>query len=123
MFSCNFCNKEFNSKRALSAHLGYKHKTEMKEIRDNELVFKNITRKALEQMRTSVDVCMICGKHETANTRPDVKITANNLCADHDHNTGLFRGFLCVQCNRNMGWFDKYKQEIEKYTTNNMVKK
>ena len=45
----------------------------------------------------------------------DIKIPPNNLCIDHDHGTSRFRGFLCVQCNRNLGWYDKYKDAIEKH--------
>lgn len=34
--------------------------------------------------------CFACGETET-------------LCFDHDHKTGLFRGFLCRRCNRTLG--------------------
>lgn len=112
---CMFCNKVFSSKHSLAAHMGVKHKEEFKTLKNNEIVFPGITRYELEEMRKNASVCAICGKTETANTRPDVKDTPNQLCADHNHITGNFRGFLCVQCNRNMGWFDKYQKQIEKY--------
>lgn len=28
-----------------------------------------------------------------------------NLCWDHDHKTGLFRGWLCNKCNLGIGYF------------------
>ena len=61
------------------------------------------------------DRCNICGKLETSNTRPDKKNSANKLSIDHDHKTNQFRGFLCVQCNRNLGWYEAYKEKIEAY--------
>ena len=118
---CKYCNKEFNSKRSLSAHLGAKHKEQVLidfnnskvKIGDDEL---DITNKELNELRqVHSNRCDICGKYETANTRPDVKNTPNKLCVDHNHNTKEFRGFICVQCNRNMGWLDKYQKQIELY--------
>ncbi len=38
------------------------------------------------------DHCEICG-------------TAENLCGDHDHATGKFRGTLCRGCNSGLGFF------------------
>lgn len=117
MFVCKYCNRVCKNIKSLSAHLGNSHKEELKSLE----VFPGITKKQLEEMRNNATNCMICGKKETANTRPDVKTTPNKLCADHSHTTGEFRGFLCVQCNRNMGWYDKYHDKIFSY--DNTVKK
>lgn len=35
--------------------------------------------------------CAICGD------------AGGKICADHDHSTGLFRGWLCCRCNRAIG--------------------
>lgn len=113
--TCEFCGRKFSSIRSYAAHKGVKHKAEITLARENEIVFPGITRKTLNEMRKNAKVCQICGKNETANTRPDSKNTPNNLCADHNHITGEFRGFLCVQCNRNMGWYDKYQKQINAY--------
>ena len=97
--------------------MGIYHKNELLN-RNVEINSKkiNITYLELENLRKQHNnKCDICGKTETANTRPDVKTTPNQLCIDHDHNTQNFRGFLCVQCNRNMGWYDKYKDKILSY--------
>ena len=73
----------------------------------------DITNKELRELRASHSgICDVCGKTETSNTHPNTKSDSNNLCVDHDHNTKEFRGFLCVQCNRNFGWYDKYKPKI-----------
>ena len=118
---CKYCNKEFISKRGLVAHMGIKHKKESQldhnkskvKIGQDEL---DITNEELNSLRAlHSNKCDICGKYETANTRPDVKNTPNKLCVDHNHITKEFRGFICVQCNRNMGWFDKYRKQIEEY--------
>jgi hypothetical protein len=34
---------------------------------------------------------------------------------DHDHATGQFRGWLCRWCNIKLGWFEKWKTQIESY--------
>lgn len=36
--------------------------------------------------------CEICGREGL------------RLCCDHDHDTGLTRGWLCVACNRGLGY-------------------
>jgi homoserine dehydrogenase len=35
--------------------------------------------------------------------------------ADHDHNTGKFRGLLCKTCNFGLGVYEKNKEQFEKY--------
>lgn len=34
---------------------------------------------------------------------------------DHNHLTGKFRGLICRYCNTGMGFWDNFKQEVEKY--------
>ena len=41
--------------------------------------------------------CMICGVDEPTNGKA--------LAVDHCHNTGRFRGLLCVSCNAGVGMF------------------
>lgn len=45
-----------------------------------------------EAYQTQKGKCLACG-------REDGDKTGRKLCADHDHETGEFRGLLCVGCN------------------------
>lgn len=118
---CKYCGKFFESEHGVIAHVGKKHRQEHLNdfMKSNAKIGNNvldITNQELKSFREHhSNRCDICGKYETANTRPDAKTTPNKLCADHNHNTGQFRGFICVQCNRNMGWFDKYQKQINDY--------
>lgn len=118
MVICKYCKREFSSQKALSSHIGKIHKLELQNspvhiqsrYTDDYL---DITYNELNEKRSiHSGKCDICGKTESANTRPDSKLIPNRLCIDHDHKSKKFRGFLCVQCNRNFGWYDKYKSKI-----------
>ncbi len=49
--------------------------------------------------------CGIC--HET--------ISGSEIYLDHDHKTNKFRGWLCVNCNLNLGWFEKRTKRVLAY--------
>lgn len=115
-YKCKYCDKIFDTQNGVLQHKVKKHNAEFMDepayIEDSK-DYLDISRKELKEKRQlHTNVCDICGKIETANTRPDTKETPNQLCVDHDHKTKKFRGFLCVQCNRNFGWYDTYKDEI-----------
>lgn len=125
MEKCKYCDRTFNTKNALNAHLGWSHKDELSKL---NVVIGNdtldITNGELKELRSQHSgKCDICGKYETANTQPHTKDYPNQLCVDHDHNTKMFRGFICVQCNRNMGWLDKYMDSINEYNKPYKLKK
>ncbi len=48
-----------------------------------------------EPTRPEPDVCELC-------SRPSKN---SSLCLDHDHDTGEFRGWLCIKCNTSIAWF------------------
>ena len=60
-------------------------------------------------------VCAICGKVETRQNQWGI----TPLCVDHCHSSGLVRGLLCSNCNKNVGvletWNIAYKKNIQKY--------
>lgn len=75
----------------------------------------NITRYQLDQYRQEHQKCEICGLTIEEACKWDSKSAPKHLCMDHDHKTGEFRGVLCSRCNRQLGWYEKYKDDIEKY--------
>jgi hypothetical protein len=50
--------------------------------------------------------CAICGNPFA--TTPHV---------DHCHRTGRNRGLLCFTCNIRLGWYEKWKEEVDGYLT------
>lgn len=56
-----------------------------------------------EELKKQNYKCLICKK------------ILNNPQVDHDHNTGLFRGILCVPCNNGLGIYENKKNIFENY--------
>lgn len=127
MVLCKYCGKEFGSRNAVSAHAGKVHKEQLlnEPVRIQSRYsddYLDISYKELNEKRIKHSgKCDVCGKLESANTRPDTKSIPNDLCIDHDHISKKFRGFLCVQCNRNFGWYDKYKAQIKEHENFNHI--
>jgi len=72
----------------------------------------DVTNKQIEEYRKTHLVCEICGKVEKISHN---KKTLSKLAVDHDHKTSKFRGLLCCDCNRKLGWFENLEEEILKY--------
>lgn len=51
-------------------------------------------------------VCAICKEPEPQSRR---------LAVDHCHNTNIIRGILCMRCNTNLGWTERYYDIIDDY--------
>lgn len=51
---------------------------------------------------TRVGPCEICAR-------------VKKLYYDHDHSTGVFRGWLCNSCNMRLGWFEKLGDKFAQY--------
>lgn len=74
----------------------------------------DITYGELRQYRQNQLVCEICGKPEKFKSYKSKK-SPNKLAADHNHSTKHFRGLLCGDCNRKLGWFENLSKEILEY--------
>ena len=133
---CTYCNKEFDTLTARASHEKLCrenpdklvnprfYKSGDKSLRSVVLykrdkgkpkIVLDITHGELEQYRQTHTVCEICGRTVEEATKWDSKFALKNLCIDHDHNTNSFRGLLCQLCNRQLGWYEKYKDNIIAY--------
>ena len=73
----------------------------------------DITNEELEEYRKTHTVCEICGKPEKFVTSSNG--TISKLARDHNHTTHKFRGLLCGDCNRKLGWFENLRTEVLQY--------
>ena len=78
-----------------------------------ELTELDITNGELAEYRKRHPVCEICGKPERVSTNGGKSVA--KLAVDHDHNDNKFRGLLCCDCNRKLGWYEALKDKIERY--------
>lgn len=58
-------------------------------------------------------VCPVCLRNSDE-IRGTNHPSHNSWCLDHDHETGLFRGWLCHQCNRMLGIAKDSVQTLER---------
>ena len=130
---CAFCGKAFDNLNKKASHESlcpsnpnrrenpgaWQHKKKMDRpvalYNQPGTVKLDITYSELEDYRQTHPVCEICGRTVDEATKWDSKFAAKNLCIDHDHVTGKFRGLLCQICNRQLGWFEKNQEKIIEY--------
>lgn len=140
--TCRFCGEERKNKRSLSGHERVcklnKNRKEINTITINGGTINHVRKLARPvrlivnvnpTIRSNLDItygelskyredhkhCEICGKHVDKLSTESSKSIVKNLCIDHDHNTNKFRGLLCTSCNRNLGWYENNKENVENY--------
>ena len=129
--NCQFCGKEFSILTAKASHerlcslnpnaminpatLRGDKKSRNVVLYSWPRVTLDITYGELEEYRETHPVCEICGKTVSEATKWNSKFAVKNLCIDHNHTTGKFRGLLCQICNRQLGWYENNKENINKY--------
>lgn len=140
VFECRYCGRKCKSKNSLVNHeirckenpqrlicLGNKGrmpehtKAYYTQPYRQGGVELDITKSQLDAYRKTHQRCEICGKTIEEAVRWNSKYAPKRLCVDHDHNTNKFRGLLCSVCNRQLGWYEKYADQISLYLDKEMV--
>lgn len=123
VFTCSFCHAKFPSEDKKAEHekncsrekLSRSQIYENKPVLISNGVYIDITRGELEKYRSEHQACEICGRTVDEIVKTTSKFGPHSLCIDHEHSTNRFRGLLCSVCNRQLGWYEKNKEAIEKY--------
>lgn len=116
MWICKWCQREFKRESDLGSHITKKHLS-----KDNQFVklydksVLDITNSELKEYLDSQKTCEICGKTIDEAVKYTGKNRPKRLSIDHDHKNNHFRGLLCQVCNRQLGWYEKYKDIINNY--------
>ena len=118
---CPHCKQWFRSNQ-MGGHIQFCSK---RHNEDRFVISKNrdildITVSELEEYKKTHECCEICGcTVDDIVTHHADRIISKSLCVDHDHETKKFRGLLCQLCNRQLGWYEKYCDSINKYLNKN----
>ncbi|MFE2563042.1 endonuclease VII domain-containing protein [Streptomyces mirabilis] len=81
--------------QASKRRAGYYADLEMARLRKRASQFGITLEHLQELIKDQSNGCAICGKQCS---------TGKALALDHDHETGAFRGLLCANCNRGIGY-------------------
>lgn len=96
---CKDCHKIDKKKSWYKHHDKNLKKVRMRTKKNNLAKFNMTLDEYYKLCDKQNNLCAICGKPETVFNQFGLR----NLCVDHDHNTGKFRGLLCSQCNHLLG--------------------
>jgi endogenous inhibitor of DNA gyrase (YacG/DUF329 family) len=121
-FKCGKKYKSYNKNRKFCSNECYgisyrKIKTETtreKQIRTRKRIndmrgLTKVQKLEIKAGRKKPKQCELCGR-------------GGKICFDHDHKTGLFRGWICHNCNASLGLIEDNTQTLElmiKYIQNN----
>jgi len=132
-YECEYCHRRFKHKEQYESHkkectpenrISIKRRLNneakrKKRYTENKIKIRyteiNITQEKLDEYKKTHPVCEICGRTVEEANNATSRNKRYNLCIDHNHETLDFRGLLCVNCNANLGWYEKNKVQIEKY--------
>jgi len=121
--SCKFCMNKYN--RALYKQNSQKYINKvLKQREQNKGVYldymadyglqKNFDLSLVDYDKMLInqkECCAICGKH--------ISEESKRFAVDHNHKTNEVRGLLCMSCNTKLGWYERQKENIEKYLGEN----
>ena len=119
MWICEWCQREFKRESDLGNHITKSHLSKDEQfVKLSDKTILDIKNKELKEYLNSQSTCEICGRTVDEVVRYRGKYRSKRLCIDHDHTTNHFRGLLCQACNRQLGWYEKYKDIINNYIDN-----
>lgn len=139
MLYCQFCGRECKNNNSLRNHERLCHSNPNRQISYGNHgkmpkhkygyyhtkckvggIELDKTKYEIDEYAKEHPVCEICGKTIEETVKWDSKYAPKHFCIDHDHKTMKFRGLLCSVCNRQLGWYEKNKEAIEKYLNKNV---
>lgn len=108
----------YGNKGNMPEHTKAYYKTKIKAKNGDQL---DITKYELDEYFKTHLTCEICGKTLDECVKWKSKYSPKHFCIDHDHTTSKFRGVLCSVCNRQLGWYEKNKENINSYLNKGSV--
>jgi Recombination endonuclease VII len=98
----NFWKDKYDPDKAADYRIKNKHVISEKQWKCRGIVDMTYD-KYISELQKQDGKCKICNK--------EMKLPH----VDHDHNTGKYRGLLCVSCNNGLGIYEKFKNEFAEY--------